>query len=490
MEENNKTVGNNATEQQPPKRKRPNPLRTFINTKNRTKAFMHGRFDLREDSAPQEVVMEEVRKSIEFKGTNLWVLIFAVFIASLGLNVNSTAVIIGAMLVSPLMGPIIGIGVSLGANDFDLLKQAWRNFMLMVIVSLITSTLYFLISPISTAQSELLARTSPTTYDVLIAFFGGLAGMVAQTRRDKSITVISGVAIATALMPPLCTAGFGLATLNIQYLLGAFYLFTINTVFIALAAYLVVRFLRYEKKVLLDAATQKKNNRYMAIIIVLVMVPSVVMASHIIRRTSFEDNVDRYVAKVFQYNKTMVVDYSTDYHYDGKRSKVEVRLVGEGLSENVLDNARALLPDYGLSHTDLVIKQAEGDEKLDISRLQKGYADIIDEKNRQIDELRTRLGSLTTADTLSGADISRELAHIADNVASISLSKHTSYVDGKAGDSYVVAVVKPTGRFAKVDTKRIEEWLKVRTKVERVIVVEERGRDISIEEDNTTKQTE
>jgi uncharacterized hydrophobic protein (TIGR00271 family) len=181
---------------------------------NNIRHFMHGRFDLRSDSATQESVVEEIRKGVDFRGTNLWVLMFAVFIASLGLNVNSTAVIIGAMLISPLMGPIIAMGLSLGINDFDLLKTAWRNFLLMVVVSLLTSTFFFLISPISTAQSELLARTNPTTYDVLIAFFGGMAGMVAQTRKGRAVGVMSGVAIATALMPPLCTAGYGIATSN------------------------------------------------------------------------------------------------------------------------------------------------------------------------------------------------------------------------------------------------------------------------------------
>ena len=170
--------------------------------------FVRGRFDLSEDKASESEVIENIRKGIEFKGTNLWVLVFATFIASLGLNVNSTAVIIGAMLISPLMGPIMGIGLSVGINDFELMKRSLRNFGFMVLVSIATSTFYFVISPLSNAQSELLARTVPTTYDVLIALFGGLAGIVAQSRKDRTSTVIPGVAIATALMPPLCTAGF------------------------------------------------------------------------------------------------------------------------------------------------------------------------------------------------------------------------------------------------------------------------------------------
>ena len=448
--------------------------RNFLQTLwGNTKNFMKGRFDLKDGSAPQAEVVEGVRKGIDFKGTNLWVLMFAVFIASLGLNVNSTAVIIGAMLISPLMGPITGIGLSLGINDFDMLKSAWRNFLLMVIVSLVVSTAYFIISPISTARSELLARTTPTTYDVLIAFFGGLAGMVAQTRKDKAVTVVSGVAIATALMPPLCTAGFGLATGNFQFLFGAIYLFTINAVFIAVATYLVVLLLRYEKKTALDSAQQKKNTRYMTFIIVLVGVPSILFGAHIVRRTAFEENVDRYVNNVFQFNKTMIVDYTKDFHYEGDASKVEIRLVGEPLSEDVIDNARAQMGDYGLHKTELIVKQAENDARLDISRLQKGYADIIEDKNEQIRELRRRLASLTPADTLSASDISREMVHVVDNLASVSLSKHTAYADGKPQGSYVVAVVKPADTLRALDVERIKQWLSARTKSADVRVVEE-----------------
>lgn len=440
---------------------------------NGTKAFMHGRFDLKEDSAPQQEVVENVRKGIDFKGMNLWILMFAVFVASLGLNVNSTAVIIGAMLISPLMGPITGIGLSLGINDFEMLKAAWRNFLLMVIVSLVTSTVYFIVSPISTAQSELLARTSPTTYDVLIAFFGGLAGMVAQTRKDKAVTVVSGVAIATALMPPLCTAGFGIATGNLQFFLGALYLFTINAVFIAVATYLVVLLLRYDKKTILDPVRQKKNNRYITIIIILVGVPSLLFGAHIVRRTSFEENVDRYISKVFQFNRTMIVDYTKDFHYDGKKSKVEIRLVGEPLSNDVIDNARAQMDDYGLYKTELIVKQADSDEKLDIGKLQKSYADIIDEKNNQIRELRGRLSSLTAIDTLSGADISRELSLVTSNIGSISLSKHTTYADGKAEGTSVVAIVKAADDSEPIDLEKIRMWLSVRTKNGNVKVIRE-----------------
>ena len=221
------------------------------------KDFFTRNFDVRQDKEDELETIESIKKGIEFKGTNLWVLIFATFVASLGLNTNSTAVIIGAMLISPLMGPIMGFGLGLGISDFGLIKRAFRNFVTAILFSVITSTVFFLISPISEAQSELLARTQPTVYDVLIAFFGGLAGIVASSTKSKG-NVIPGVAIATALMPPLCTAGFGLATGNLYYFFGAFYLFFINTVFISLSTYLVVRILKYPKKVFWISMTEKK----------------------------------------------------------------------------------------------------------------------------------------------------------------------------------------------------------------------------------------
>lgn len=431
--------------------------------------FMNGRFDLHSDSADQKTVVEEVRKGIDFRGTNLWVLMFAVFIASLGLNMNSTAVIIGAMLVSPLMGPISAMGLSLGINDFDMLKTAWRNFLLMVIVSLLTSTFYFLISPISTAQSELLARTTPSIYDVLIAFFGGMAGMVAQTRKDRSVTVVSGVAIATALMPPLCTAGYGLATGQISFLFGALYLFLINTVFIAVATYLVVLFLRYEKKVVLDPVRQKKNNRYITLILILVGVPSILLGVHIVRRTIFDENVNKYVSGVFQYDTTMVVDYATDYHYDGNKSRVTVRLMGEPLEEKVLVNAEAQLEHYGLRHTELQVKQA--DTEVDINVLQKSYADIIDEKNDQIQRLKSRLENVSVVDTLAASGLSREIAYVEDNILSMSLSKHISYDDGLPVDTMVVAIIKPFDEAAEIDIPKVKNYIQERTLQKNVMVI-------------------
>ena len=430
------------------------------------------RFDLGEDNATQEEVESSINKGVEFRGTNLWVLICATFIASLGLNVNSTAVIIGAMLISPLMGPIMGIGLSVGINDFQLLKKSLRNFLWMFVVSIITSTVFFLISPYNSAQSELLARTSPTTYDVLIAFFGGLAGMLAQTRRDRTGTVISGVAIATALMPPLCTVGFGIASGEIIYILGALYLFIINTVFIAVASYLMVIFLKYEKKTALDEATSKRMRRYVILFAVVILVPSMILTVNILRKTQFEANVDKYVTNVFQFNKTMLVDYDVRYRYEGRKSAVEVRLVGEPLSRNVIENASAQMGYYGLENTELIVRQADENERIDFSKIQRSYAEIIDEKNRTIAELEERLSAVQPADHFAVADFARELELIAPRAGRVSMAKHVFYDrQGTATDTAVVVTLRPdslTGGTA--DRDRIREWLRVRLKTDHIVI--------------------
>ncbi len=431
------------------------------------------RFDLLEDSASQEEVEASVYKSVEFKGTNLWVLICATFIASLGLNVNSTAVIIGAMLISPLMGPIIGVGMSLGINDFQLLKKSLRNFMWMFAVSIITSSIFFVISPYSNVQSELLARTSPTTYDVLIAFFGGIAGMLAQTRRDRTGTVIAGVAIATAIMPPLCTAGFGIANGEVRFILGALYLFMINAVFIALASYIMVLFLKYEKKTILDEAKSKRMNQYMMLLALIIIVPSLVMTVGIIRRTQFETNVDKYIDNVFRFNATMVVDYEKYYHYDGKKSSIEVNLVGEPLSRNMIENATAQMVFYGLENTELHVRQADNNDRIDFSTIQRSFEEIVNEKNKTIEKLETRLATVQTVDTIAVSDLAREIPLIDANVGAVAVSKHISYTtNGQPSDTTIVVSVTGKSKDVVIDNSKIRDWLRIRLKTDKIEVIE------------------
>lgn len=444
--------------------------------------FLHKKFDLSEDNAQEEEVVENVKKSVEFKGTNLWVLIFATYIASIGLNVNSAAVIIGAMLISPLMGPIMGIGLAVGINDFELLKRSARNFGFAVLISLIVSTIYFLMSPLTVAGPELLARTQPSTWDVLIAFFGGLAGIVAQSRRDKTSTVIPGVAIATALMPPLCTAGFGLATMNMEYFGGALYLFFINTIFISLATYAIVRFMKYKKKVFVDPARERKIKRVMGLIAVVVIVPSVLLAVNIVNKTVFETNVKRYVEKSFVFKDTQVID--TKSSYSQNEQSIEVTLIGRVVSDETLEALRGQLSSYGLRDAELVVKQqAVGDTTLvstTIKSLDKLYSisqNIIAEKDGEIKILKEEIDQFSGS-RIPVQEIVKEFGAISGfKDVSISISKAPSYdSDGVVRDTIVTCYVKLASSdltLTEENNNLIVNWLKVRTASKNVKLIVE-----------------
>lgn len=439
----------------------------------RFKSSVFSRFDLTADSATQQEVVENISNGVVFRGTNLWVLIFATLVASLGLNVNSTAVIIGAMCISPLMGPIIGAGLALGINDYDLMKKSLRNLGFMTITSIVASTAFFIISPISTAQSELLARTMPTLYDVLIALFGGAAGIVAQTRRDRTSTVIPGVAIATALMPPLCTAGFGLATLQFNYFIGALYLYFINMVCIALATYLFIRFSKYPQQVSPDAKVQRRVNVSMSILLAIVVVPSSIIAYRLVCQTIFDNNATKFVNTVFKYNDTRILEQEYTFHMGGKYpSTIELVLFGEPISQDVIENARAQMPAYGLENVELIVRQTTtGDSQIDFSSVQKSYSELLNERNEQIAFLRSRLKAYQRIDTLSAAEMTRECVAVVENIEKVSMGRQVVYDDaGRSVDTVIVCVVKPKQQLTDVELSRLERWLKVRGNNEKVLI--------------------
>lgn len=452
------------------------PNETYTSLRRRFLHFLRDRFNLDEDKATEEEVRENINRGVEFRGTNLWVLIFAIFIASIGLNVNSTAVIIGAMLVSPLMGPIMGVGLALGVNDFDLMKRSLRSLGLAAAVGLATSTLYFWISPISTAQSELLARTTPTIYDVLIALFGGLAGIVAQSRKDRTSTVIPGVAIATALMPPLCTAGFGLARGNMAFFLGAFYLFFINAVFIAVGTFVIVRFLKYRKTAFVDPKRERRARRYMTAIVTLTLLPSIVLAYDIVQRTIFESNAREYIERVLTFDGAEVVSATPNYARD--TSTIDVMLIGNKVSEDAIALARNQLAAYHLSHTRLVVHQAGRDDVLDSRMMQNvlhSNVEILEEKNRKIERLQ-RLTDRYLRDTLPAADIVRELGSLwgARLVERVGLAKVPVFTgEGQVTDTVVYCYITPAADVSLEEEQRrkLTEWLRVRTKMRRVELV-------------------
>ena len=312
-------------------------------------------FDLSADLLPQEEAENVIREGVSFRGTNIIVLIIAIFIASLGLNTNSTAVIIGAMLISPLMGPIIGIGLAVGIQDFDLMKRSFRNLMAAAFFSVMTSCVYFLISPVNEGHSELLARTSPTIYDVFIAFFGGSAGILAIASKVKG-NVIPGVAIATALMPPLCTVGYGLATFQMTYFFGALFLFFINSVFIATATTVGVKLMKYHVKDFSNPQRAKRVRNLVYTIAILTMIPACYLTWRMFQQSAFNSNCQKFVEQQFDFDGTQVLHSSAEMK--GNNRTLTVSLIGKVLPQDSLVLALTdKLPDYNLGGTRLKIIQ-------------------------------------------------------------------------------------------------------------------------------------
>jgi uncharacterized hydrophobic protein (TIGR00271 family) len=438
------------------------------------------RFSLNEGSAPQEEVVQGITDGIFFRGANMWILMFATLVASLGLNVDSTAVIIGAMLISPLMGPIMGFGLSLGINDFWLMNRSLRNFGFMVATAITTATLFFLTVPVSGAQSELLARTQPTIFDVMIAFFGGAAGVVAYTRKDRTVTVISGVAIATALMPPLCTAGYGIATAQWQFFGGALYLFLINAIFIALSTYAIVRVLKYNPKVEVERRTSLRVKRLMWAIIIVTILPSVFIAFRLIDKSVFESNVARFVENEFRFEGTAVLETSSVYNLNHKvrPRTVTIMLWGEPLHESTIENIRGKMPFYDLDGTILTINQANGrSDEIDLSSLQQGYAQVLEEKNRQIAGLQREIALLPNAGDDGVEQTMEEFRAIAPDVEQVSISRHPVWTagGGQPADTMLVCILKPAaGSLSAGELDRIERWLGVKYKTDNVRIYVEK----------------
>jgi len=297
-------------------------------------------------------IHETIEKDLIFRGTNLWILAFAIIVASVGLNMNSTAVIIGAMLISPLMGPINGMGYSIATYNFPLFQKAMKNFLFAVFASLFASTTYFIISPISTAHSELLARTSPTIYDVLIALFGGLAGIVAISSKQKG-NVIPGVAIATALMPPLCTAGYGLATLQFSYFSGALYLFTINTVFIAISSVIISQILKFPIRTLVDPIQKKRVDRSISFVIMLVLIPSIYFGYNLVQKEKFNENASKYIQRVRVFEN----NYLLNSEIDATQNTITLIYGGVSLDDEQKSRIRERTREFSLEEAEIKFSQ-------------------------------------------------------------------------------------------------------------------------------------
>ena len=434
-------------------------------------------FDLRSDLEKEQVIIEEITRGVSFRGANLWVLIVAIFIASLGLNVNSTAVIIGAMLISPLMGPIIGMGLAVGINDLDLLKRALKNFSFATLISVLTAMLYFLISPLEEAQSELLARTTPTIYDVLIAFFGGAAGIIALSTRGRGGNVIPGVAIATALMPPLCTAGYGLATWQPSFFFGAIYLFFINTVFISLSTFVGVRLMGFRHHELPTPERARRARHILTVIIVATILPALLMTVNIIRTSIFENNLRHFIADELTQTGTQILSSGTD----AATKELRIVAVGRTITDVQQRTASAHMAQYGLGGYKLsVIQGGASDSLLALSSqlAQRVYSQET-EKQKLLElssdnaTLTQRLATYTHCEEVAEA-IRPELAVLFPAVRALSLSRSVEVQrDTTATSHFVTAVftVDKGATWSASDARRFEAWLKTRLSGDSVVLL-------------------
>lgn len=426
------------------------------------------------DHIDTEAAAKSIRSNVAFRGPNVWILAFSIIIASVGLNVNSTAVIIGAMLISPLMGPIIGIGLGLGMNDTTLIKDALKNLFVMVSISLLASFLYFLLTPLKLANpTELLARTNPTIYDVLIALFGGAAGMLEISRKDKG-TVLSGVAIATALMPPLCTAGYGLASMKMQYFLGALLLFIINGVFIVIASYLMSKMLGFKEFAFQDARTAKHTRALVTVVMILVMVPSIWSAVNMIRANKFTQNAQNLISEIRTLSNSYIYDYEVDTHKGGK---ISLYIAGSSLQdadrEKIILAAKRLgIDESRLEFFEHKIAQDE-DESTD--RIMRGIFERTDseisKKEAQIRALEGELMKYRQAE-IPYVQVSREVSSLYPQIRKLTISRGAEVsLDSLNVGNRMLVVAESDRVLDQQSLERMTELLKLRLNDTTVLVL-------------------
>ena len=429
------------------------------------------------DEIDYENASASIRKNIAFRGTNVYILACAIIIASVGLNVNSIPVIIGAMLVSPVMGPILGFGLGLGTRDNLLVKNSMKNFGVMVVISIVASALFFLLSPLSLAHpSELLARTNPTIYDVLIALFGGLAGIIETSRKDKG-TVISGVAIATALMPPLCTVGYGISIWKGQVIFGALYLFLINSIFIALATFAAVKYFGFPVVENTDESHRRLPKHWMAIILIIVIVPSIISAISVIRENNFTIHAERLVAENKNLGKCFIYDHKATY--SRKAPKLELFLAGESLTDEAKKQFYSSAEEYGITRSQIVFHEDATIMKQDLSEteIMKGFFEHSDQQikalNDSIMKLDKQLNDFKGKE-LPVEAVSKELFAQYPDIQSLSLSRGAIMNAGSPAETEQIVAILTIDKPMDAELHaRIERWLKARLNNENIVVVEQ-----------------
>lgn len=406
---------------------------------------------LHQGEEKRESVLENIKQSISFRGANLWILACAIVIASVGLNVNSTAVVIGAMLISPLMGPIVGAGFALAVFDFELLKRCGKNLLIATIVSLVVSAIYFFISPFKDAQPELLARTSPTIYDVLIAFFGGLVGVIALTRVEKG-NPIPGVAIATALMPPLCTAGYGLAMGNFSYFFGAFYLYSINCFFICIATYFIVRYLKYTPVQFKNIRFEKQIRYGISFLLVLMIVPSFYLAYNLLKEKQFHDNVSKFIENEFTANGYPIIFKEIKYNTSPK--KIELAFLSKRFSNEEEKQLNHRLNQYQIFNTSLIIKQGTQDLKKEILNELGTQNKALSEKDIIINNLQNEIKEFKFDDT----ETYKEIGILFPEAKNVSIGKFLLFPNSDSAKIETVVLFHHQEK-EEIDTLKLKKWL-------------------------------
>lgn len=444
---------------------------------NQIKASLAGYFSLNGYLVPEEEAEQNIREGVSFKGTNILILVFAILIASLGLNTNSTAVIIGAMLISPLMGPIIGLGLGIGIEDFELLKRSARNLLVAAAFSVLASTIYFLISPVSSGHSELLARTSPTIYDVFIGFFGGGAGIFAIASKNKG-NVIPGVAIATALMPPLCTVGYGLATLQMHYFFGALYLFIINSIYICLATFLGVKAMKFKRMQTANPQRAKRMRRLIYTISILTLLPSIYLTYTMLSQSRFEMNADRFISHECRFQGTQVLSHSAT-KTDGHRV-LSITLIGKVLPQDSIELALSnRMQYYGLNGVKLNIIQGDAGYLRNtedmmghsVSQIYELAQNSLVQKQQTIDSLRQIIDMRRQGDSIS-AHIAPELKVIFPQVSEIAVTRAV-FGEISTGDldTANIALIRYSAPISASSRSELQRYLEARLRVKSIRLV-------------------
>ncbi|MBO5831354.1 MAG: DUF389 domain-containing protein [Alistipes sp.] len=421
-----------------------------------------------------EAAEKHIRNNIYFRGPNAWILAIAIIIASIGLNINSIPMVFGAMLISPLMGPILGIGLGLGVSDVRLMKLSGKNLLVMVIISITASLLYFLITPLSLSNpTELLSRTNPTIYDVLVAVLGGFAGILELCHKKQGGMVLTGVCIATALMPPLCTVGYGIVCGNIAYIIGALYLFFINCLFIMLAAYLSVKYLKFRQTTFKDKATGRRTKRVITFLVVLSIVPSIWSAVILIQQQNFEMNATAFVKHSKSYGKSIIYDYKID-HNDG--STLELAFVGESLDEDTKKLIYETAERYNIKRDNIILTEHTTKERVEEIEMVKDIYDRMDteisSRDKEISRLKAELEK-QESEQIPYLQLTREIRANNPTISEVHITRGEKIM-AEMSDSTAqttIVMVRTNGKFDHDAHQKLENWLKIRLDEEELTLI-------------------